>query len=287
MSADATRRGSRGHRRKRRRAPLCPDVTAPLSVTGAGGRDEGCPGKISTACGASNKGLATLASGMEARRADAKPPRFVGAKGTLMWLHELIRRLNKKRGPLCLRKFCLLPCWWLLTFSLHRGWDFPRYKRCLRRSRCGGERRPREMLSAEPALPLELVCWVFQMSPARLLTGLRISMDVASVLCVTIFIVCAWWGYFAQLGYIADPHVDGTQMPISFMLYDQMPLSLMLYIYDGLPFIFGFLWLGWRYIPLLQRKVPTFRGDAGVRLLSMIIVGFILLPQVLAHLIGR
>jgi hypothetical protein len=43
---------------KRRRAPLryALTVTAALSVIGGGGRDEGRPGKISTACGASNKG---------------------------------------------------------------------------------------------------------------------------------------------------------------------------------------------------------------------------------------
>jgi hypothetical protein len=55
---NATGRGSCGQRRKRRRAPLrsALTVTVPLSVTGRGGRDEGRPGKISTACGASNKG---------------------------------------------------------------------------------------------------------------------------------------------------------------------------------------------------------------------------------------
>jgi hypothetical protein len=44
--------------RKPRRAPLryALTVTAPLSVAGRGGRGEGRPGKISTACRASNKG---------------------------------------------------------------------------------------------------------------------------------------------------------------------------------------------------------------------------------------
>jgi hypothetical protein len=51
-------RGSCGQARK----PAAPlhsalTVTAPLSVAGGGRRDEGRPGKISTACGASNKGL--------------------------------------------------------------------------------------------------------------------------------------------------------------------------------------------------------------------------------------
>jgi hypothetical protein len=63
-AADATGRGSCGQARKRA-APLrsALTVTAPLSVAGGGGRDEGRPGKISTtACSASNKGLGVEAS---------------------------------------------------------------------------------------------------------------------------------------------------------------------------------------------------------------------------------
>jgi len=56
--ADATGRGSCGQARKRA-APLrfALTVTAPLSVADCMRRDEGRPDQISTACGASNKGL--------------------------------------------------------------------------------------------------------------------------------------------------------------------------------------------------------------------------------------
>jgi hypothetical protein len=49
-------------------------VTAPLSVAGGGGRDEGRLGKISTACGASNKGLWAG----EAMRSACAAPHFNG-----------------------------------------------------------------------------------------------------------------------------------------------------------------------------------------------------------------
>jgi hypothetical protein len=99
---------------------------------------------------------------------------------------------------------------------------------------------------------------------------LKICVDIASVIFVLTLIACAWWEYVAW----ERPHFRERALPVVDAIF----------FADGLPFLFGLSWIGFRYKNAFDQKVPVIFDW---RVLITIILAAVGAPIALMILSGR